>query len=137
MAPYEATLGLSWAPLAPSWRLLWPFWGVLEPPCGPLGASCCHPGTSWAIWSPPGAHMDTILPHFGSILDPFWNRFGFIFWHFKSNLHQPKLTDIIQNHRKLIIRNGNQNQLKSTKISQNQSKSIQINKSQPNSTQMN
>ena len=71
--------------------------------------------------------MGTILPHVGSILDPFWDRFGLIFWHFKINLHQPKLTDIIQNHRKLIIQNDDPNQFKSTKISQNQSKSFQIN----------
>ena len=134
MAPYEAILGPSWAPLVPSWSLLEPSWDVLEPPCGPLGAPCCHPGTSWAIWRPPGAHMGTILFHFGSIWDPFWDRFGFIFWHFKINLHQPKLTDIIQNHRKLIIRNSSQIKFKSTKIIQKQSKSIQINESQPYST---
>ena len=47
--------------------------GALLEPLGGL------PGTSGAIWSPPGAHMGTILTHFGSILDPFWDRFGLIF----------------------------------------------------------
>ena len=98
MAPYKAILGPSWAPLVSSWSLLGPSWDVLEPPCGPLGAPCCHPGTTWAIWSPPGVHMGTISPHFGSILDSFWDRFGLIFWHFKINLHRAKQIDIIQNY---------------------------------------
>ena len=67
MAPYQAILGPSWADLVPFWSLLGPSWDVLEPPCGPLEASCCHPGISWAIWSPLGGHVGD----FGSILDPF------------------------------------------------------------------
>ena len=127
MAPHQAILGPSWAPLVPSWSLLGPSWDVLERPCDLVGAPCCHPGTSWAIWSPPGAHMGTILYDFESILDPFWDRFGFIFWHCKINLHQPKLTNIIQNHRKI---NHTKRQPNSTQINPNQSKSIQINPNQ-------
>ena len=32
--------------------------------------------------------MGAILPHFGSILDPIWDRFGFIVWHLKPDLAQ-------------------------------------------------
>ena len=93
--PFWDCLGLPWCHLGASWGHLG---DVFEPPCGPLGAPCCHPGTSWAIWSPPGVHMGTISPHFGSILDSFWDRFGLIFMHFKINLHRAKQIDIIRNY---------------------------------------
>ena len=109
LEPPGAILGRLGASLWPSWSLLLPSWdllGHLEP-----------------TGSPYGHHFVSIWVDFGSILGPFWIHF----WHFKINLHQPKLNDFVQHHRKLIIWNGNQNQPKSTHINQNQSKSIKNN----------
>ena len=112
LEPPGAIFGRFGVSLWPSWSLLLPSWdllGHLEPTGSPYG---CHFASFWV--------------DFGSILGPFWIHF----WHFKIMLHQPKLTDIIQNPRKLSIQNGNQNQFKSVKINPNQSKSIKTNQNQ-------
>ena len=72
MEPYEAILGLSWAPLVPSWSLLGPSWDVLEPPSGPLGVFW---RPSWDLWGHLEPTRSPFWVDFGSVLGPFWTHF--------------------------------------------------------------